>query len=185
MLEVVIAAVVVVALVWWMIATYNRLVRQRNKVQEAWAGVDVQLQRRSDLIPNLVATVKGYATHEDELFTRVTQARAAMVAAKDAGAADVADNMLTSALRSLFAVAEAYPELKASTNFLRLQDQLGEIEEELSFSRRYYNGAVEQFNTRVQSFPTVLVAGLFGFQVAAFFRAQESATAAPTVGFDR
>ncbi|HUH07969.1 MAG TPA: LemA family protein [Egibacteraceae bacterium] len=167
----------------WVIATYNRLVLARNKVGEAWAGIDVQLQRRADLVPALVDTVKGYKIHEQSLLESVTQARAGIARARGPQEAGQADDQLEAALGGLFAVAEAYPDLKASANFLELQRQLTELEEEISFARRYYNALVQQLNTRLQSFPTLLVAGLLGFRPAEYFKADEADRAVPAAEF--
>lgn len=177
------SAAVVLMVAVWVVATYNRLVGRRNKVEEAWSGIDVQLQRRADLVPNLVETVKGYASHEEGVFTAVAEARARLAAATGPEEAGAADQALTGALRQLFAVAEAYPQLQASQNFLQLQRDLGAVEEELAFARRYYNAVVEDLNTDVQSFPTLLVAGPLGFRRAAFFEAEAESRAVPTTGF--
>jgi len=183
MLGVWIAVGVVVLLLLWFIVTYNRLVSQRNLVQEAWSGIDVQLKRRADLVPNLVETVKGYAGHERETLDRVISARAGLVAAAGARAAGEADDQLERALGSLFAVAEAYPDLKASTNFLELQRELSTLEEDISFARRYYNATVRKFNDMQQQFPTVLIAGLLGFRRGEFFKAEEDEREAPGASF--
>lgn len=153
------------------VTVYNALVRARQMVQEAWSGIDVQLKRRADLIPNLVATVKGYATHEKEALTRVTEmrARAQNVPAGDIQGRAAAEGMLSQALGRLLAVAEAYPDLKASQNFIELQRSLESTEGEIQMSRRYYNGAVRQLNTKVESFPSNLVASQFGFRLADYF----------------
>lgn len=169
----------------YLVATYNRLVRLRNKREEGWSGIDVQLQRRADLVPNLVEVVKGYASHEEGLFTRIAEARAATVSAQGPEANERAANALEGALKSLFAVAEDYPDLKASNNFLELQRQLAAIEEELAFARRYYNATVEDQNTAVETFPSNLVAGMFGFERATYFQAGEDAVAVPRVDLDR
>ncbi len=181
----VIAGVGIVALVAWLISTYNKLVKLRNKMQEGWSGIDVQLQRRADLVPNLVEVVKGYASHEEGLFTRITEARAATVNATGPAQNEAAANQMTGALKSLFAVAENYPDLKASTNFLELQRQLAAIEEELAFARRYYNATVGDVNTAVETFPTSLVAAPFGFERGAYFQAGDDAVAVPRVDLDR
>jgi LemA protein len=178
-------AAVILALVGYLIVTYNRLVRLRNKNEEGWSGIDVQLQRRADLVPNLVEVVKGYATHEEGVFLRVTEARAATINATGPADKEQAANQMTGALKSLFAVAEDYPDLKASTNFLELQRQLAAIEEELAFARRYYNGTVENVNTAVETFPANMVAGPFGFERATYFQAGDDAVAAPRVDLDR
>ena len=175
----------VLLLVVWVVRTYNRLIALRNKREEAWSGIDVQLQRRADLIPNLVETVKGYASHESAVFQQVTDARARLAAASSPSEAGAADEQLSGALRSLFAVAEAYPDLKASANFLSLQRELAAVEEELAFARRYYNAVVEDLNRTIQSFPDLLVARPFGFREAEYFRAGADATATPDVSFDR
>src|SRR5439155_7436535 len=151
---------------------YNRLVRLRQEVNTGWANIDVQLQRRTDLIPNLVETVRGYAAHERETFDEVTRARTALQQAATPAAAAVADAGLTAALGRLFAVAEAYPELKASKNFLELQEQLEDTEDKISAARRYYHATVLQLNTAIQSFPWLLFAGPFGFRGREFFSAE-------------
>ena len=179
----IVVAVVVVVLGLWAVLTYNRLVRRRNEVQEAWAGIDVQLQRRADLVPNLVETVKGYASHEQGVFAEVTQARAGLMNASGPAEAGAADNMLQQALGKLFAVAEAYPDLKASDNFQSLQGELSGLEEEIAFARRYYNALVEKLNTSIQTVPTVLIAGPLGFKPAEFFKAGDAARTVPTVDF--
>jgi LemA protein len=161
---------------------YNRLVRLRNEVDTGWANIDVQLQRRGDLIPNLVEAVKGYAAHERGVFDEVTRARAAVQQAGGPAAAAQANDMLTAALGRLFAVAEAYPELKASENFLQLQEDLTDTEDKISAARRYYNETVRVFNTAVQSFPWLLLARPFGFREREFFSA-EGDTAVPEVSF--
>jgi LemA protein len=161
---------------------YNRLVRLRNEVDTGWANIDVQLQRRGDLIPNLVEAVKGYAAHERGVFEEVTRARTAVQQAGGPAAAAQANDVLTAALGRLLAVAEAYPELKASENFLRLQDDLTDTEDKISAARRYYNETVRVFNTAVQSFPWLLLAGPFGFRAREFFSA-EGDTGVPEVSF--
>ncbi len=173
---------VVAVLAIILVLGYNRLVRLRNEVDTGWANIEVQLQRRTDLIPNLVQTVKAYAAHEREVFEEVTKARAALQQAGSPAAAAVADLGLTAALGRLFAVAEAYPELKASENFLRLQEDLTDTEDKISAARRYYNATVMRFNTSVQSFPWLLFARPFGFREREFFSA-EGDTAVPQVSF--
>lgn len=176
--------VVAAVLGLWLMGTYNSLVRLRNLMQEGWSGIDVQLKRRFDLVPNLVETVKGYAAHEKETLQNVTNARAAVSnAGNDPAARMQAENMLTGTLRSLFAVAENYPDLKANTNFMQLQEQLSSLEDELQMARRYYNGTVRNLNTAIQKFPAVLIARQFGFNEAPFFEAEEEAKAAPKVSF--
>jgi LemA protein len=161
---------------------YNRLVRLRNEADTGWANIDVQLERRGDLIPNLVETVKGYAAHERGVFEEVTKARAALQHAGGPAAAGEANDLLSAALGRLFAVAEAYPELRASENFLRLQDELTDTEDKISAARRYYNTTVMHYNTGVQSLPWVLVARPLGFGEKEFFSA-EGDTATPQVSF--
>lgn len=172
-------------LVVWLVLTYNRLVHLRNRREEAWAGIDVQLQRRADLVPALVETVKGYAGHEAAVLREVTEARAAVTQASGPVESGAADERLTGALKSLFAVSEAYPDLKASANFLSLQKELAVVEEELAFARRYYNAVVEDLNTAVQRFPTLLVAGPLGFERAEYFQADVDARSVPAVDLDR
>jgi LemA protein len=161
---------------------YNRLVRLRNEVDTGWANIDVQLQRRGDLIPNLVEAVKGYAAHERGVFDEVTRARAAVLQAGGPASAAQANDILTAALGRLFAVAEAYPELKASENFLRLQEDLTDTEDKISAARRYYNATVMRYNTGIQSFPWLVFAGPFGFRAREFFSA-EGDTEVPQVSF--
>jgi len=158
-----IVLIVVAVIVLWLIFTYNRLITLTNQAKEAWADIAVQLKRRYDLIPNLIETVKGYATHESSVFENVTKARTAAMGAT--GTADKAqsENMLTGALKSLFAVSEAYPDLKANQNFLQLQQELGDTEDKIQASRRFYNGAVMALNTAIQVFPTNTIAGMFKF----------------------
>jgi LemA protein len=161
---------------------YNRLVRLRNEVDTGWANIDVQLQRRTDLIPNLVETVRGYAAHERGVFEEVTRARTAVQEASSPAAAGEADAGLTAALGRLLAVAEAYPDLQASENFSQLQDDLTDTEDKISAARRYYNATVMRFNTMVQSLPWVLLARPLGFREREFFSA-EGDTAVPQVAF--
>ena len=161
---------------------YNRLVRLRNEVDTGWANIDVQLQRRADLIPNLVEAVRGYAAHERAVFDEVTRARAALQQASTPGSAADANEGLTAAIGRLFAVAEAYPELKASENFLQLQDDLTDTEDKISAARRYYNATVMRFNTAVQSVPWLLLAKPFGFREREFFSAQGDVSV-PEVAF--
>lgn len=178
--------VVVVLLGLFGMAAYNGLVKRRNRTQEAWSQIDVELNRRHDLIPNLVETVKGYAAHERGTFEAVTNARAAAVSAGASGnpaAVGQAENVLTQSLRSLFAVAENYPQLKASDNFRDLQEQLTATEDKIEFARRYYNTSVRDYNIALQSFPRNLLAGPFGFHAGEFFQADEAARAVPQVSF--
>lgn len=160
---------VLVLLILWIIATYNSLVKLRLRTKEAWSDIDVQLKRRYDLIPNLVETVKGYATHEKELFERVTQARASAISAKGFKEKAQAENMLSDTLKSLFAVAEAYPELKASVNFLELQKELSDTENKIQAARRFYNTNVRDLNIKIESFPANMIAGFLGFKQMEMF----------------
>jgi len=176
----------VVLLLVLVVAIYNRLVRLRALVKEAFSGITVQLRRRADLIPNIVEAVQGYATHEREVFEEVTRARAATVNAGGVEATAQADAQMTGILGRLFAVAEAYPELKANTNFLQLQDQLATIEGELQGARRYYNATVRDLNTTIQSFPPVLIARPMGFTEEPFYQDDDPAIqSAPKVSFAR
>ena len=161
--------VLVVLVLLWIVGGYNGLVRLRNQLENAWAQIDVQLKRRHDLIPNLVETVKGYAKHESGTFEKVTQARNIAVNAKSVSDRAEAENVLTGALTSLVAVAEAYPDLKANQNFLALQEELTSTENKISFSRQFYNDTVMTYNTRIQVFPTNLLAGMFNFGRRDFF----------------
>ncbi len=168
----------------WFVLTYNNLITRRNRVNEAWSDIDVQLKRRYDLIPNVMETVKGYAKHESAVFENVTKARSAAMGAQTLPEHAKAENMLSGALKSLFAVAEAYPELKASTNFLQLQGELRDAEDKIQAARRFYNGNVRDFNTALQVFPTNMVAGMFGFTAREFFElGNEAERAAPQVKF--
>jgi LemA protein len=160
---------VIVLIALWAVAIFNKLVKNRNLVLEGWSGIDVQLKRRYDLIPNLVETVKGYAGHEKEVLARVVELRNSAAQAQTASEKAPIENMLTQTLRQLFALAEAYPDLKANQNFLDLQGQLSEIEEQIQFSRRYYNGTARDMNILVQSFPSNLIANSFGFKEADYF----------------
>lgn len=175
---------IAVIVIVWAIATYNGLVQLRNQLDNAWAQIDVQLKRRYDLIPNLVETVKGYAKHERETFERVTQARNMAVSAKSVGERAEAENMLTGALKSLFAVAEAYPELKANQNFLGLQEELTSTENKVSFARQFYNDNAMIYNTRIQTFPTMFIANMFQFSRRDFFEVKAGPEReAPKVSF--
>jgi len=160
---------VVVLLVLWTIYAFNRLVKYRNRTDEGWAQIDVQLRRRYDLIPNLVETVKGYASHEREVFEHVTEARAGAMAAEGVDQQAQAENAITGGLRQLFAVAENYPELKANQNFLALQEELTGTESKIAYARQFYNDQVMKLNTLVGSFPSNLVAKVFGFTTRDFF----------------
>ena len=169
--EVWIGALVILALivVGWTVSIYNGLIRERNLVEEAWSGIDVQLKRRHDLIPNVVESVRGYMQHERGLLEEIANSRARAVGSRTVGETSQAEGELSRTLRTLFAVAEAYPDLKASQGFLDLQNTLAEIEEQIQMARRYYNGTVRDFNIRVESFPSALVAQAFGFQPREFF----------------
>lgn len=158
---------------FWLLGTYNSLVTLRNRVREAWSQIDVQLKRRSSLIPNLVEAVKGYAKHEKSVFEEVTKARSAMMGAKNPGQAAAANDMLTGALKSLFAVAEAYPELKASENFKELQEEISDTETKVAASRQFYNTNVLDLNNSIEMFPSSLIASMFGFTKEEFFKASE------------
>ena len=164
---IVLGVIVLVAL--WAVAIFNKLVKNRNLVLEGWSGIDVQLKRRYNLIPNLVETVKGYAGHEKEALEKVVELRNSAAQAQTASEKAPIENMLTQTLRQLFALAEAYPDLKANQNFLELQEQLSEIEEQIQLSRRYYNGTARDMNILVQSFPSNLIASSFGFNKADYF----------------
>jgi len=156
------------------IAVYNGLIRLRNQVRDAWSGIDVQLKRRYNLIPNMVETVKGYASHEKSVFENVTKARAAALAAKTPAEHGKAENMLTGALKTLFAVSENYPDLKANQNFLDLQKELSLTEDKIQAARRFYNGTVRDFNTKLEVFPNNILAGMFGFKKEEFFQIEGS-----------
>ncbi|MGE5541178.1 MAG: LemA family protein [Bacillota bacterium] len=167
-LYIIIAAVIVVLV--WVVAAFNGFVSKVNRTKEAWADIDVQLKRRYDLIPNLVETVKGYAAHESQAFENVTKARAAAMGATGAAQKAEAENALTGTLKSLFAVAEAYPQLKANENFLQLQKELGDTEDKIQAARRFYNSNVQDLNTSIQSFPGNLIANMFGFKAMDLFQ---------------
>ncbi len=183
MIAVIVIVAIIVVLAIILIALYNNLVQLRNKVDNAWAQIDVQLQRRLDLIPNLVETVKGYAAHESGTLEKVTQARSAVANATTPEAKMAADNVLTGTLKSLFAVSEAYPDLKANVNFQQLQSELTSTEDKISYMRQSYNDVVMQFNNAIQTFPGVLVAGMFGFTKKESFDANAAAAGAPVVSF--
>jgi len=164
---------VAVILVLYLVGTYNAFVVLRTRIQEALSGIDVQLKRRTSLIPNLVETVKGYAKHEKEVFENVTKARSSLMGAGSLQEKAEANNQLAGALKSLFAVAEAYPELKANTNFQDLQRQLEDTEDKVAYSRQFYNSNVLEYNSKVQLFPGTIIANMFGFKAAEFFAANE------------
>ena len=179
MVWVIVIVVLLGLIVLGLVFLYNRLVQQRNRVDNAWAQVDVQLKRRVDLIPNLVETVKGYAAHERETFQAVTEARAAVQKAQTPHELAEAEGMLDRALGRLFAVAEAYPELQADENFRQLQSELSETENRIAVSRQIYNDTVLTYNTTIQSFPALMVAGTFGFQPREFYEVEEAARQEP------
>jgi len=179
-------------MMWWaigiiailavvLVSIYNRLVTLRQRIKNAWAQIEVQLKRRYDLIPNLVSTVKGYAAHEKETFERVVQARNAAISAQSVQEQAGAENMLSGALRQLFALVENYPELKANTNFMQLQEELTNTEGKIAFSRQFYNDTVLKYNTAIQRFPAVMVAGMFGFHQEVYFNLDDEAEARQAV----
>lgn len=172
------------AVAMWAVGVYNKLVTLRNRIENAWAQVHVQLKRRWDLIPNLVATVKGYAAHEAETFERVMQARNAATSAVGVADSAQAENMLTGALRQLFAVAEAYPDLKANQNFSSLQAELTATEDKIAYARQFFNDSVMTFNTTLEQFPTNLLAGIFGFMRRDSFEVDEAESGPVTVSFE-
>jgi LemA protein len=178
-LIVVIAVVVVLAIL--LIFAFNRLVRLRNETEAGWANIDVQLKRRNDLIPNLVESVKGYAAHERGLFDEITRARAAVSGAGGPAQAAAASDQLSGAVGRLFAVAENYPQLRATENFQELQTELTDTEDKIAAARRYYNSVVQTYNSAIQSFPALLYAGMLGFRARQFFSAQEPERAVPQV----
>lgn len=169
--------------VFFVISLYNSLQTLKVRIKEAWSQIDVQLKRRVDLIPNLVETVKGYAKHEKEVFENVTKARSALMGAQNPKEAGEADNMLTGALKSLFAVAEAYPELKAQEGFMNLQSELSDTEDKVAYSRQFYNSVVRDYNQKIVVFPANIIAGMFGFKQEGFFEAEESEREAVKVDF--
>jgi LemA protein len=179
----IIILVIVVLLVLVFVVQYNGLVRLRNRIDNAWSQIDVQLQRRHDLVPNLVETVKGYAAHEKETLERVVQARNAAVSASGAQQQAQAENVLTGALRQLFALSEAYPDLKANQNFLELQEQLTSTEDRIAYARQFYNDAVVKYNSKIQSIPSNIIAGMFNFQEREYFEGEEESRSVPRVQF--
>ena len=174
---------VVALILLWAVATYNRLVRYRNQIDNAWSQIDVQLRRRYDLIPNLVNTVKGYAAHEKQLFENVAAARSAGIAAKGPAEQAQAENQITQALRQLFAVVENYPQLKANENFLALQEELTGTEGKIAFARQFYNDQVLVYNNLIQQVPTNIVAGIGNFSLREFFEVEEAAAGPVQVQF--
>ncbi len=174
---------IVLVVAMWLILTYNGLIRSKNRVEEAWSDIEVQMKRRYDLIPNLINTVKGYAKHEEGVFTKVTEARTAAMGATSMADHSKSENMLSETLKSLFAVSENYPQLQASQNFLELQHELADAEDKIMAARRFYNANTRDFNTKLQVFPTNLIAGVFGFLAREFFDAPEAELAKPEVKF--
>lgn len=172
-----------VVLIMWFVFMYNRLVVLRNRIDNAWSQIDVQLRRRYDLIPNLVETVKGYAKHEREVFENVTKARASMASAQTVAEQGEAQNQITQALKSLFAVAEAYPDLKANQNFLMLQEELSGTESKIAYARQFYNDTVMEYNTMIQTFPANIIAGMFSFTQKEYFTTEDVARAPVSVKF--
>ncbi len=183
MLWLIIVLIVAVLLVVYAISAYNGLIRRRNQIENSWSQIDVQLKRRHDLIPNLVETVKGYASHEKETLDAVIRARNAAVAAPNPAAAAAAEGQLTGTLRQLFALGEAYPDLKANQNFLALQEELSATEGRVAYARQYYNDSVLQYNNRLQQFPTMYFARMLKFDRREYFEADEAARSAPNVSF--
>jgi LemA protein len=179
---IIIVAIIVIAILVFVVQ-YNGLVRLRNRIDNAWSQIDVQLQRRHDLIPNLVETVKGYAAHERETLERVVQARNQAVSAQGPAAQGQAENVLTGALRQLFAVAEAYPDLKANQNFLNLQEELTSSEDRVAYARQFYNDTVLKYNNKIQTIPSNVIAGMFNFQEREYFEGEEEARSVPRVQF--
>lgn len=179
----IIGGVIVVVILAFVVVTYNDLVRLKNKVKNSFAQIDTQLQRRFDLIPNLVETVKGFAAHEKELLENVTASRSGYMNATSNGEKLAMNRQLTTGLASLFAVAEKYPDLKANTNFLRLQDELSETEDKVAYSRQFYNDAVTIYNNKIQMFPSNLVAGIFGFKEEELFNTDDEAKETPRIQF--
>lgn len=182
MITIIVGALVVIVLLY-VVVTYNGLVRLRNRIENAWAQIEVQLRRRYDLIPNLVETVKGYAAHEKSTFDAVTQARANAINAQGPVEQAQAENMISGALKSLFAVSEAYPDLKANENFMALQEELTATEGRISYARQFYNDAVLRLNTKIQSFPSNILAGMFGFREHQYFEADDTSRGPVSVQF--
>ena len=180
---IIVIVVIIIFLVGTVIHMYNNLVGLRNRVKNSYAQIDVQLKRRNDLIPNLLETVKGYAAHEKGVLEEVTKARTGVMNASNVQEASAADNQLTNALKTLFAVAENYPDLKANSNFQQLQNELSDTEDKISYARQFYNDVVLKYNNACQQFPSSLMARLFGFKEEAFFEAPESERAVPKVEF--
>ncbi len=170
---------IIVVIVLYVIGAYNRLIRLRNRIENAWSQIDVQLRRRYDLIPNLVETVKGYAAHEKEVFQKVTEARSKAINASGVGEQGQAENMLTGALKSLFAVAERYPDLKANQNFMMLQEELAGTESKIAYARQFYNDTVMKYDTVREVFPSSIIANMFNFKEREYFEIEEPAARGP------
>ncbi|MCD4820882.1 MAG: LemA family protein [Methanococcoides sp.] len=182
-LEILIIGTALVILALLFVVIYNKLIRQRNRVENSWAQIEVQLKRRNDLIPNLVETVKGYAQHEKSLFENVTKARAAMMSAKGINETADASNQLSSTLKSLFAVAENYPELKANQNFMQLQQELSETEDKIAYTRQFYNDTVMKYNISIQTIPTNIIASVMKFEKKELFQTPPEEREVPKVHF--
>jgi LemA protein len=182
-IPILIIVAIIVVLVIAFIVMYNGLVQLRNRIDNAWSQIDVQLQRRHDLIPNLVETVKGYAAHERETLERVVQARNQAISAQGPAEQGQAENLLTGALRQVFALAEAYPDLKANQNFLALQEELTTTEDRVAYARQFYNDSVLKYNSKIQSIPSNVIAGMFNFDEREYFEGEEAARTVPRVEF--
>ena len=188
MVVLIVVLVIIALIALFLILSFNGAIRLRNRVDSAWSQISVQLERRHDLIPNLVETVKGYAAHERETLEAVTAARTSAVQAQQSSQAGPAqqaqaENMLTGALRQLFALSERYPDLKANQNFLNLQEELTSTEDRIAYARQFYNDSVQRFNTKIQTFPTVTIAGMLGFKAREFFEAPAGSEEVPRVQF--
>ena len=175
--------IVLAVIVLWIIAVFNGLIRFKNRTNEAWSDIDVQLKRRHDLIPNLIEAVKGYAAHERQLFEKVTEARTRAISAQGIEEKGKAENALSGTLKSLFAVAENYPQLKANENFLQLQNELSDTENKIQAARRFYNSNARDLNIKTETFPSRIIAGMLGFKKREFFAAEEGEKAVPKVKF--
>ncbi len=179
-----ILVLIIVGLIFYALAVYNSLATMQVRIKEAWSQIDVQLKRRIDLIPNLVESVKGYASHEKEVFENVTRARSALMGANGIEEAGIADTQLTGALKSLFAVAEAYPELKAQEGFVNLQKELSDTEDKVSYARQFFNTVVRDYNVSIVTFPRNMISSLFGFKAEVFYEAEEAERIVPKVSFN-
>ncbi|PNX47875.1 MAG: hypothetical protein BV459_03535 [Thermoplasmata archaeon M11B2D] len=179
----IIVVIIVVGIVIWILSFYNKVIRSENRIDNAWAQIDVQLKRRADLIPNLMETVKGYMNHERQTLEAVTKARSAIMTAKTPQESINADNMLTGALKTLFAVAESYPDLKANQNFLQLQDELTHTEDKIAYSRQHYNDSVLSFNNTIETFPGNIFAGMMGKKERQMLQIPEASREVPKVSF--